>query len=55
MYVCGDNSGDYTFTGRLYSIGLGTTLNSTKIKDYIDTNGFIELDKGQQLIDHTAS
>jgi hypothetical protein len=55
MYVCGDDSGDYTFTGRLYSIGLGTTLNSTKITTYIDTNGFIELDKGQQLIDHTAS
>jgi hypothetical protein len=55
MYVCGDNSGEYTFTGRLYSVGLGTTLNSTKIIDYIDTNGFVELDKGQQLINHTAS
>jgi hypothetical protein len=55
MYVCGDDSGNYTFTGRLYSIGLGTTLNSTKITNYVDTNGFIELDKGQQLIDHTAS
>jgi hypothetical protein len=55
MYVAGDDSGDYTFTGRLYSIGLSTTLNSTKITAYIDTNGFIELDKGQQLIDHTAS
>jgi hypothetical protein len=55
MYVAGDDSGDYTFTGRLYSIGLSTTLNSTKITTYIDTNGFIELDKGQQLIDHTAS
>ncbi len=55
MYVAGDNSGDYTFTGRLYSIGLNTTLNSGKIADYIDTNGFIELDKGQQLVDHTAS
>jgi hypothetical protein len=55
MYVAGDDFGDYTFTGRLYSIGLSTTLNSTKITTYIDTNGFIELDKGQQLIDHTAS
>jgi hypothetical protein len=55
MYVCGDDSGDYTFTGRLYSIGLGTTLNSTKITTYVDANGFIELDKGQQLVDHTAS
>ena len=55
MYVCGDNSGDYPFTGRLYSVGLSTTLNSTKITTYIDVNGFIELDKGQELIDHTAS
>jgi hypothetical protein len=55
MYVAGDKTGDYTFTGRLYSIGLSTALNSTKITDYLDANGFIELDKGQQLIDHTAS
>jgi hypothetical protein len=55
MYVCGDDSGEYTFTGRLYSVGLGTTRNSTKITTYIDTNGFVELDKGQELIDHTAS
>jgi hypothetical protein len=55
MYVCGDDSGEFTFTGRLYSVGLSTTLNSTKIVDYVDNNGFIELDKGQELIDHTAS
>jgi hypothetical protein len=55
MYVCGDDSGEFTFTGRLYSVGLSTTLNSTKIVDYVDSNGFIELDKGQELIDHTAS
>ena len=55
MYVAGDDSGEYTFTGRLYSLGLNTALNSTKITTYIDVNGFIELDKGQQLIDHTAS
>jgi hypothetical protein len=55
MYVCGDDSGEFTFTGRLYSVGLGTTRNSTKITTYIDTNGFVELDKGQELIDHTAS
>jgi hypothetical protein len=55
MYVAGDQTGDYTFTGRLYSIGLSTALNSTKIINDIDTNGFVELDKGEQLIDHTAS
>lgn len=55
MYVCGDDSGDYTFTGRLYSVGLSTALNSTKIVDYVDANGFIELQYGQELINHTAS
>ena len=55
MYVAGDQTGDYTFTGRLYSIGLSTALNSTKITTYIDADGFVELDKGEQLIDHTAS
>jgi hypothetical protein len=55
MYVCGEDSGEFTFTGRLYSVGLSTTLNSTKITDYVDINGFIEIDKGQELINHTSS
>jgi hypothetical protein len=55
MYVCGDDSGDYTFTGRIYSVGLSTSLNSTKIENSFDENGFIILDDGQLLINHTAS
>jgi hypothetical protein len=55
MYVAGDQSGDYSFTGRLYSFGLSTALNSSKILSNFDSNGIILIDKGQELIDHTAS
>jgi len=55
MYVAGDESGDYSFTGRLYSFGLSTALNSSKILSNFESNGIILIDKGQELIDHTAS
>ena len=55
MYVAGDESGDYTFTGRLYSFGLSTELNSSKILNNFDSEGIVLIDKGQELIDHTAS
>jgi len=55
MYVAGDDSGEYAFTGRIYSIGISTVLNSNKISDNFDENGFIVLEDGQTLIDHTAS
>jgi hypothetical protein len=55
MYVAGDESGDYSFTGRIYSFGLSTALNSSKISDSFDSSGIILIDNGQELIDHTAS
>jgi hypothetical protein len=55
MYVAGDESGDYSFTGRLYSFGLSTALNSSKILSHFESNGISLIDKGQELIDHTAS
>jgi hypothetical protein len=55
MYVAGDESGDYSFTGRLYSFGLSTALNSSKISDSFDSSGIVLIDNGQELIDHTAS
>jgi hypothetical protein len=55
MYVAGDESGDYSFTGRLYSFGLSTALNSSKISNSFDSNGIVLIDNGQELIDHTAS
>jgi hypothetical protein len=55
MYVAGDESGDYSFTGRLYSFGLSTALNSSKILDSFNSSGIVLIDNGQELIDHTAS
>jgi hypothetical protein len=55
MYVAGDESGDYSFTGRLYSFGLSTALNSSKISDSFNSSGITLIDNGQELIDHTAS
>jgi hypothetical protein len=55
MYVAGDESGEYSFTGRLYSFGLSTALNSSKILSNFDSSGIVLIDKGQELIDHTAS
>jgi hypothetical protein len=55
MYVAGDESGEYSFTGRLYSFGLSTALNSSKILDSFDSSGIVLIDSGQELIDHTAS
>ena len=55
MYVAGDESGDYSFTGRLYSFGLSTSLNSSKILSSFESNGIVLINKGQELIDHTAS
>jgi hypothetical protein len=55
MYVAGDESGEYSFTGRLYSFGLSTALNFSKILDNFDSSGIVLIDSGQELIDHTAS
>ena len=55
LYVCGDDSGEYTFTGKLYSIGFDTAFNSSKITDTFNEEGFSYLENGQDLINHTAS
>jgi len=55
MYAAGDNSGEYQFTGRIYSIGFCSVANSSKILDNFNENGIIILDHGSPLISHTAS
>jgi hypothetical protein len=55
MYVGGDDSGNYVFTGRIYSVGLCSTTNSSKISNNFDEDGIIVLDHGSPLISHTAS
>ena len=55
MYVGGDNSGQYSFTGRIYSIGICSAMNSSKISNSFSQNGIIVLDHGLTLVSHTAS
>ena len=55
MYVGGDESGDLTFTGNIYTVGLATSFNTNSIKDHFTSNGFCIFNSAQELIDHTAS
>ncbi len=55
MYVGGDNSGEYSFTGRIYSIGICSTTNFSKISNNFNEDGITILNHGSPLISHTAS
>jgi hypothetical protein len=55
FYVGGDETGDLTFTGKIYSVGLSTSLNSSEISSHFNEQGIAILGDGQALIDHTAS
>lgn len=66
MYVGGDDSGIYQFTGKIYSIGLETEYNTNKIIQYFNENGIVEIDdlnttdsndsiNANALLSHTAS
>ena len=55
FYVGGDETGDLTFTGKIYSVGLSTSLNAASIASHFNDQGIAILEDGQELIDHTAS
>jgi len=55
LYVGGDEIGSKTFRGYIYSVGFSTFLDLTKIQNYFNENGTIDLDYGQELLQHTAS
>jgi hypothetical protein len=55
FYVGGDETGDLTFTGKIYSVGISTSLNALSIASHFNTDGIAILEDGQALIDHTAS
>ena len=66
MYVGGDETGNYQFTGKIYSIGLSSTYNASEIEDHFETNGTAILDSylatgsaesanAIALLNHTAS
>ena len=66
VYVGGDNSGSYQFTGKIYSVGFSTDFNSNKILNNFDLDGIAifddlnvsgspEPENANSLLDHTAS
>ena len=66
LYVGGDNSGDKTFKGYIFSVGLSTALNSNEISSYFEDNGTAIVDtyvgsgveyseNALALLAHTAS
>jgi len=55
FYVGGDETGDLAFTGKIYSVGISTSLNALSIASHFDESGIAIVEDGQSLIDHTAS
>jgi len=55
MYSLGDNSGNYTYTGKTYNISLCTDKNISYISDLFSTTGILEQDLVNDLIDKIAS
>ena len=55
MYVGGDDSGEYSFTGRIYSVGICSATNFSKMSDSFDEDGIVILSDGSALISHTSS
>jgi len=55
VYFGGDDSGQRTFAGYMYSIGFSTLFNKTQITDHFLSNGTANINSGDELLAHTAS
>ena len=66
MYVGGDETNNYQFTGKIYSVGLSTAYNATELSSHFEENGTAILDSylatgsaesanANALLAHTAS
>lgn len=66
MYVGGDETGLYQFTGNIYSVGISTPLNASRISSNFEENGIAIIDDSTvsgyvepvnaiELLNHTAS
>lgn len=53
MYVGGDNTGNYTFGGKIYNVGFGTNYNASLFENF--TNGIASYNQSQYFIDKLAS
>lgn len=55
IYVGGDDSGDRTFAGYLYSFGVSTSYNKSQISNHFLSNGLADPSSADELLIHTAS
>jgi hypothetical protein len=55
MYLGGDETASNTFSGKIYSVGICSELNSSLIENHFNLNGIINFEDAEQLIEHTAS
>lgn len=53
MYVGGDNTGNYTFGGKIYNVGFGTEYNSSLFENF--TDGIADYDQPEDFISRLAS
>lgn len=65
LYVGGDETGEFTFTGKIYSIGFATAFNASELSSHFNANGTAIMDEEESgptepanaraLLDHVAS
>ena len=65
LYVGGDETGEFTFTGKIYSVGLASSFNASELSSHFNDNGTAIIDEEESgpaepenaraLLDHIAS
>lgn len=55
IYIAGNKTGLYSFTGKIYTFGVCSSYNLEKIKSYFNNNGVINNNYSDELLLHTAS
>lgn len=65
VYVGGDDTGELTFTGKIYSVGIASSFNASELSSHFNENGTAIIDpevvglqepvNARALLDHTAS
>ena len=55
MYVGGDETASNTFFGKIYSVGVCSSLNLVTVEDHFNSNGIAKIQDAVELLAHTAS
>ena len=55
MYVGGDETSTNTFAGKIYSVGICSSVNAAEVADHFNESGTADHQDAQFLLDHIAS